>query len=141
MNHETKAIEARGSNLGRLVRFVLIGSLSSLIYLCLVTFCVEFISFSNSISVAVSYVICIPASYLGHRRITFKSNARLAYELPKFLLLHLFNIAISICGMFATVNGFDLPYWMGALSATILVPISTFIIMHLWVFIEIEPEH
>ena len=33
---------------------------------------------------------------------------------------------VSIAGMYGFVNIWDLPYWIGALFAVVLVPISTF---------------
>jgi putative flippase GtrA len=50
--------------------------------------------------------------------------------------MHVVNIGVSTVGFGILVDGMKLPFWVGILSALVLVPISTFIIMDVWVFAE-----
>ena len=124
----------------RLFRFAIVGGLSSVFYVLLVLGFVAFLGLGNVTSTAVSYVISLLINYILQRVFSFRSTQKIVLELPKFLLLHICNMMVSIAGMYGFVNIWDLPYWIGALFAVFLVPISTFLVMHFWVFGKINHE-
>lgn len=118
----------------RLFRFAGVGALSSLVYVLAVALYVELLGIEPGWASALAYVTAIPVSFFGHRKVTFRSDASLLPELLRFLLIHATNIAISVGGMAWAVNWLGASYWVGSLIAVVLVPLSTFIIMDLWVF-------
>lgn len=88
---------------------------------------VAFLGLGNVTSAAASYVNSLPINYILQRVFSFRTTQKIGLELLKFLLLHIFNIMVSIARMDRFVNIWNLPYWIGALSAVVLVPISTFL--------------
>lgn len=121
-------------SLFRFARFAIVGALSSLFYIALVLFLIEKLQIDSSLSAAIGYLVSVPVNYLAHRKFSFRSEEKKKRELPRFVLVHLCNMAISVGGMFGAVNGLGLPSWVGAGSAAVLVPVSTFLALHLWVF-------
>ena len=124
----------------RLFRYGVVGVFTSLLYVIFVMICVNIIGLTNEISSAISYVATIPINYSAHRRLTFRSYNRIISELPRYLLLHGCNIAVTISGMFSATELFGYPYWVGAFTAVILVPISSFLVMNFWIFINRSPK-
>jgi len=120
----------------RMFRFACVGLLSSLAYVLAVAFYVEILAIGAKFSSATAYITVLPASYLGHRKLTFRSINRPSSEINRFLALHLVNILISVLGMYGIVDWLGYSYWLGSLLAAILVPISTFLLMNHWIFVR-----
>ena len=124
----------------RLVRFAGIGGVSSLVYVVVVALFVEFLSLEPVSASILGYVISIPVGFLGHRRVTFRSDGHFSAELTRFIFLHCVNIAVSVTGMYGVVDWYGASYWFGSLFAVVFVPISSFIIMNQWVFRSKPPS-
>lgn len=129
----------RSAVAGRFLRFVIVGGLSSLLYVVFVIFFVEVASLSDLTSVIVAYLCATPLNYIMHRKVTFRSRGQVRRELPRFLFIHTCNIGLSLGGMQAATTLLGFPYWVGAFSAAVIIPISSFILMQIWVFVEGEP--
>lgn len=121
---------------GRFIRFVIVGGLSSLLYVLIVIFMVEVAALSDSVAVVVAYLCATPLNYVLHRKVTFRSQGQVRKEIPRFLFIHGCNILLSLGGMEAATAYLGFPYWVGALSAAVIIPISSFILMQIWVFVE-----
>ena len=101
---------------------------------------IAFLGLGNVTSAAASYVNSLPINYILQRVFSFRTTQKIGLELPKFLLLHICNMMVTIAGMYRFVNIWNIPYWIGALSAVVLAPISTFLAMHFWVFGKVNHE-
>ncbi len=123
-----------------LFRFVGVGALSSLVYVLSVMLYVDFLSIGAVWSSALAYATATPLSFVGHRRVTFRSKGNLKIELGRFIVLHVTNIIISVGGMVWAVSWAGYSYWLGSFLAVILVPLSTFVIMKSWVFSGRNPR-
>jgi len=121
-------------SLFRFARFAVVGGVSSLVYVGLVMLFIAGFHLNSNLSAALGYALSVPVNYIAHRKFSFRSAQKKKQEVPRFVLVHLCNMAISVGGMFGAVNGLGLPSWMGAASAAVLVPLSTFLALHLWVF-------
>lgn len=118
----------------RFARFAGVGAVSAVCYVALVAVCVEAAGLGPKVASAVAYVLALPISYFGHRRLTFRSTTRISSEVPKFLAVNAANAAMAIGGMWWAVDRAGHDYWVGSLLAAILVPTTTFITFQLWVF-------
>lgn len=119
----------------KILRFAVVGGLSSLLYVLLVAFYVEIFGSGERWAAVLAYLTMLPINFIAHRCFTFRTVGHVWVELPRFALLHLCNIAVSLGGMIGAVEGFGLSYWFGAFAAAILVPMSTFLVMNFWVFV------
>jgi putative flippase GtrA len=80
------------------------------------------------------YCASVPASFLGHRRFSFRSNGHWTGEALRFGFTQALNIAVTAGSMYGAVHWLGRQYGWGMVAAVILVPIANFIAMNLWVF-------
>jgi putative flippase GtrA len=120
----------------KLIRFGLVALLSATVYSVAVAALVSLLNFDGKLANVIGYVVAVPLNFIGHRRFTFLSKGLLSKEAIRFSLLHAVNIGVSTAGFGLLVDSMKLPFWFGILGVLVLVPISTFIIMDVWVFAE-----
>ena len=122
--------------MAKLMRFGLVGVFSAGIYSIVVVGVVVSFKLDGKLANLIGYAAALPINFMGHRRFTFLSNGIAHKEAIRFCTVHAVNIVVSTGGFGVLVDGMRLPYWLGIVSTLILVPITTFIIMDLWVFRE-----
>ncbi len=83
----------------------------------------------NTLAYGISFFI----SYFGHRRFTFSSCMPHREALPRFMLSTLLGFCVNTSIIFA-FSYFALPYKYGMLTAIIVTPVFTYIVLRLWVF-------
>jgi putative flippase GtrA len=120
----------------KLMRFGLVGLLSAAVYSVAVVGLVAMLKLDGKLANVIGYVVALPINFVGHRHFTFVSKGIVSGDAIRFCILHGINIGISTAGFGILVDGMKLPYWFGILGALVLVPISTFIVMDVWVFAE-----
>ena len=134
-----------GDLLAKLVRFGFIGGLSGTIWLTLSLLTLDNLGVNITALVAglgidpvpasvAGYCASVPASFLGHRRFSFRSNGHWTWEAVRFVVAQALNIAVTAGSMHAAVHWFGSAWWWGMVAAVILVPIANFVFMNLWVF-------
>lgn len=121
---------------GKFVRFGPIGLLSAAVYSIAVAALVSLLKLDGKFANVIGYLVALPLNFVGHRHFTFGSTSTVSREAIRFCFMHVVNIGVSTVGFGILVDGMKLPFWVGILSALVLVPISTFIIMDVWVFAE-----
>ncbi len=122
--------------MAKFMRFGLVGVFSAGIYSIVVVGVVVSFKLDGKLANLIGYAAALPINFMGHRRFTFLSNGIAHKEAIRFCTVHAANIVVSTGGFGVLVDGMRLPYWLGIVSTLILVPITTFIIMDLWVFRE-----
>jgi putative flippase GtrA len=124
----------RSGHLGaKLVRFGGVGVLSGTIYAAVTALLVHLGMPPVTASIA-GYCASVPASFLGHRRFSFRSNGHWTSEALRFVFTQAINIAVTAGSMQAATAWLGAPFWWGMIAAVILVPIANFAAMNLWVF-------
>lgn len=117
---------------GELLRFGTVGIAATLLYIVLSSIFI-FADIAPVIASAASYIICMFASYLGHRFLTFRSTHAPSKEFGKFVVVTLAGLLTSTCVMAATIClGFDAS--LGVLAVVVSIPIVNFVIFKVWVF-------
>jgi putative flippase GtrA len=118
----------------KIVRFAMVGGLSSLLYLVFTWVLVDSAAMHPVAGTVVGYLLVIPVNFLLQKHFTFRSNAAAATELPRFLFVHAMNILLSAGIMALIVSTLELaPIW-GMLATVAVVPIIVFIVLDFWVF-------
>ncbi|WP_425493227.1 GtrA family protein [Microvirga zambiensis] len=118
------------------VRFLASGFLATALYFLIFAIFTLAYPANPTANSAVSYSICIFASYLLQSRYTFKARERSALIFLKFVLTSMLGFLLSIGVMAWTVRHQSLSYWIGALAVGIIIPIVNFFVLSLWVFVE-----
>jgi putative flippase GtrA len=108
--------------------------MSALVFLVCTAFLAGFLSLEPKIASAVGYTVSMLPNFLGNRQFSFKSKGKLLDELPRYLVLHGCNFLFTIGLMGTAVNILHLHFGVGAVAATILVPLVNFAAMNQWVF-------
>ena len=122
-----------GHLVAKAARFGSVGVLSGAIY-ALVTAGLVHAGAEPVIASVAGYCASVPASFLGHRRFSFRSNGHWTAEALRFVFAQAVNIAVTAGSMRAATAWFHAPYWWGMVAAVILVPAANFAAMNLWVF-------
>lgn len=118
----------------KLIRFVCIGVLSGAIYALVTAALVSRLGVAPVPASIAGYCASVPASFLGHRNISFRSRGRWTSEAVRFVLMQAANIAVTALSMHGSVEWAGAPYWWGMIIAVVLIPIANFILMNVWVF-------
>lgn len=120
--------------LAKLLRFGLIGGVSSLLYGVCAWGLIRWLAFSPIAASIAAYLLAIPANFVMQRQFAFRSGGRVQTEAPRFLLVHGTNILGSTGIMHATVDIFHLDPFLGIVATMMVIPLLSFMVMHLWVF-------
>ena len=117
----------------RLARFALVGASATVAYGVLVWL----FSHSGLRPVAASVVAYLGAggiSYLGHRRITFRSSGAHGVELPRFIVTLAAGIAVAAAAPSLLVVGLGLPQIAATLTTCVAAPLMSYLALSLLVF-------
>jgi len=122
------------SFLAKLLRYGVVGGLSSVLYGICTWLLVQVASLSPVTASVTGYVLAIPFSFFMQKKFAFRSDARARLEAPRFLLVHTINIIASIGIMHMTTSVLRLDYRFGVVQTMVLIPLLSFIAMNSWVF-------
>jgi len=120
--------------LTEIVRFLVIGGLSTLAYIVGVRILVDGLSLSAALAGAITYLALLPANFIAHRDVTFRSGKGWRGPLPRFLIMHALAAlgAAGVLHVMVAIIGIEVS--VGAFVVAMLVPIASFIAMRFWVF-------
>lgn len=125
----------RGQELwARLLRFAAAGGISTALYGLFAWSFIGLAGVPPLIATVLGYLLVLPVNFLLQKLFTFRSGAPAAVEAPRFVLVHGANIAVSALGMHVLVDRLHADYRVGIVLTMALVPVATFLAMHLWVF-------
>lgn len=119
---------------GKIVRFGISGAASSLLFTVVATSVTWAFGIEAIMASVVGYLVCIPVNFLLNRHYSFRSRNRVAGDAFRYSVLHLFNIMLTMFIVYAGVNHFRMHYSVAFVVVSLLVPVSSFIILNLWVF-------
>ena len=124
-------------DLARIMRFGLVGVAATLTYAgvaAMLSYGQLAKAFSATPASFVSYLIAMPISYFGHKWLTFGSRGSHAQEAPRFVASALLGIAISCFLPLTLVEWLGYTPAVSIVAATILVPLTNYVVLGLWVF-------
>jgi putative flippase GtrA len=123
-----------GGLLAKAIRFGFVGVLSGTIYALVTTALVAGLGWAPMPASVAGYCCSVPASFLGHRRFSFRSDGHWTGEALRFGFTQALNIAVTAGSMYGAMRWLGGQYGWGMVAAVILVPIANFVAMNLWVF-------
>ncbi|HWN71887.1 MAG TPA: GtrA family protein [Haliangium sp.] len=118
------------------LRFAAVGLLSGAIYAIVTSVLVARLGWAPVPASVVGYCVSVPASFLGHRRFSFRSDGHWTAEAVRFVLAQAVNMTVTAGSMHAALRWLGSNYVWGMFAALILVPIANFLFMNLWVFTD-----
>ncbi|NMI20701.1 GtrA family protein [Xanthomonas hortorum pv. pelargonii] len=118
----------------RFLRFCIVGGASTVAFSALTWLAVSKLGMQPTMATALCYLVLVPINFVAHRSFTFVSSGHLSSEGLRFILLHSFNLALSIIGMGVAVNSLHLHYAWGIAFSAVVVPVVVFLVMNFWVF-------
>ncbi len=80
------------------------------------------------------YCSSVPLGFVGHRRFSFRSGGHWTVEAVRFGFTQAMNIAVTATTMHAVITWLGSSYVWGMAGAVVLLPLSNFAFLHLWVF-------
>ena len=121
----------------RILRFAVIGGVSTLIYAVLTLALSALHGFGMPVTIAsiAGYGAGAVFSYCGHRFVTFMSDGAVGFEIVRFACATAlgFLLSVGLAVILADVAG--LPPLVPVAIASILVPVLNFIILRKFVFV------
>jgi putative flippase GtrA len=118
----------------KLLRFIVVGVLTALSYMGLITLFANVLELSPVVSVFIAYPLAVIFNYLAHYLWTFKSDLPHSVSFSRFLLVNALFYLINLLAtdVVAPLLGMDfLPF---QLVVTCSFAAATFVIQKLWVF-------
>ncbi len=126
-----------GRNLtGRIGRFGIVGLLSTGLYFVFYLLLLALAPLAPPLASVTAYVLVVPLNFVAQRSFTFRSSGAIGGELYRYLAVTAIGLATSFCAVWVTSNWLALPAFVGGLATMALVPVVTFVLMELWVFLK-----
>lgn len=124
------------SSFFRVTRFVFVGAMASLIYLVVAATLHRYLGWEKFVSSFIAYVVAIPVSFLGHKRVTFRDKGEVNGQAVKFALLQAVNVSVILLAVYVTEPLANIGYWIGLFLGVVLMPVTSFLVMHFFIFIS-----
>jgi putative flippase GtrA len=124
----------------RLVTFGAIGLFNTAAFFVLASIFSYAWAFGETSAAYTSYAILMPVSFIGHRRLTFRSDGSISKEWTKFCMIQVTNLLVIgiVTGLsrdYALISG-----WIAFAVISILIPVLNFIVLQIWVFAAFRNE-
>lgn len=118
----------------RIVRFGLIGVLSSLIYAVIVIIAVKGFGLEEVVASIIGYAAAIPVNFIGQKYYTFRSERPARQELLQYILVQAFNLGMAALIAYA-VDRAGLNVYLGIVAVIMVIPAITYLLLKLAVFV------
>ena len=116
------------------VRHLLVGGFGTAFYFVFVAAFVEVFSINPVLSVAIGFTVLHIYLYLVNRTWVYGATNRHMDAIVRFAILVAISFTLNTGIMYLTTEIFDYWYVWGLIFATILIPITNFVISNFWVF-------
>ncbi len=122
------------ASLLRLLRFGLVAAVSGSVYALACAGLILQAGVEPKLASVYAYVVSIFVNFAGQRRFTFRSDASLLPEALRFCVVHGVNIGVSWLIALVVVQWLGLHFVFGILATLLVIPLSTYVLLNLWVF-------
>jgi len=119
----------------KILRFVIAGCSTTILYFLLANVFAA-VTPNPVLASTTAYVACVVASYLLQSRFTFRMPNDSRAQVAKFCAVSVVGLVVSVLVMKWAVDSQGLPYWVGALIVSGVIPVANFITFLVWVFVE-----
>jgi putative flippase GtrA len=124
----------KNGRVGRLLRFVMVGFLTAVLYAIVLVFTVEACGVPAAFSAGIAYLLATGFNYVAHYMWTYSADQHHRSTGPKYLISigTLFCINVIATGTLPKLLGVS--YGVVQVSLMLLTTIATFISLSMWVF-------
>lgn len=122
------------AGLAKFARFGCVGAISGGLYAIVTVVLVSLFNLDAALASVFGYVAAVPVNFVGQRSFAFRSKSAVAPQVPRFLLTHSANIALSYGVMALATNVFNLSLYWGMIGTIVCIPIVTYFVLDRWVF-------
>ena len=119
----------------QLLRYVAIGGSTASIYLAVALGTARAFGTTPPLASLSGFAAALPFSYLGHKRLTFRSAGAHRDELPRFIAAAAAGLAICVWVPDLAVRRWHSSPGCGYFLACVAVPTFNYLVMRLWVFV------
>jgi putative flippase GtrA len=88
----------------------------------------------------IAFLVALAVSYCGHRLWTFRSTVNHGFAMPRFLVLALAGFSINHAIVYLATGQLGLPLWLALAPAVSVVPLLTFWLSRVWIFLPRRHE-
>jgi putative flippase GtrA len=118
----------------KLLRFAVTGAISGFAFGAVTLAALKFLGIAPTAATVIGYIAVLPLSFIGHRRLTFRSAGKITPEFRRFCLSFVAGLLASVLAMHAATIWLGLAPFYGIALSILVVPVITFLIMNSWVF-------
>ena len=118
----------------RFIIFLSIGLMNTAAYFVLTNILVYWVHVDVRVASYAVYAALVPVSFLGHSRITFRSNGAAGREWIRFCITQGTSLLIITAVTAWLKSSAGIPTWMGLAAISILIAGLNFVVMQVWVF-------
>jgi putative flippase GtrA len=126
--------------LGEVVRFGMVGGLSTALYLAFLAFFWHLFGLPLSAAAALAYGLGMTLNYVMQRGWTFRSNRSHRLAVPIFVFIHGIGMSLNAIVLGALVDGLGWSFIVGQSAALILVFAWSYLIQKFFVFNSSGPS-
>ncbi|MDB5671109.1 MAG: polysaccharide synthesis protein GtrA [Alphaproteobacteria bacterium] len=122
--------------LGQLIRYGIVGGLSSLIYSAIYWPLATYVM-HPVLAVFVAFGIAVAIGYVMHSRWSFKGHGkreRNAATQARFVIVQTFGLGLNVLFTWVLTGPFHGPTWWPIIPSVTLTPLATYGIQRYWVF-------
>lgn len=123
-----------GSLLAKGMRFGIVGATSGFVFACTTFLLISEGRVDERLSSIIGYIVSMPVNFFANRSFSFRSKGNLRSDAIRYTVLQVVNMAVSAGAMQAATNTLGLHYLFGIVGAIVLVPLTNFLLMEIWVF-------
>jgi putative flippase GtrA len=125
---------ARRPLLLEMLRFATVGGLSAVVYAATIAACVFWLDLDIALSTIPGYIASMALNYTLQKLWTFKSDARHAIAVPKYLFVHAVGIAINFATVQTLMSLAGARYLPAQVLAVALVAAWSYLAQKFWTF-------
>jgi putative flippase GtrA len=133
-----RALAARAAQNGDLrdfVAFLFVGGSGAVAFIVLSSLMIEVRTGAPDWLVsALCWAVLILPVYLGHRAISFRSDAPHGQALPRYVLVQVVGVTLAAAFSYLAYHVLGFPSIAGAATVAVLVAAANFAILKLWAF-------
>lgn len=118
-----------------IVRFVVAGIFSTLLYFILANAIVAVFAPKAAIASIAAYLVTLIFSYVAQSRFTFQISRDSTDQVARFIITSIAGVAVSYGAMWGTTELLRWPFFAGAIIVCVVIPVANFFAFRMWVFV------
>jgi putative flippase GtrA len=120
--------------IGRFLRHCLVGGSGTALYLLILVVLVDVFHHDPVPSSVLAFLVLIVFTYLLSYRWVFRAQRAHRSSLPRFLTVCAIGLLLNTSIIYLTVNVLGLWYVWGQVVATLVIPVTNFVLLSQWTF-------